>query len=143
MVVTYNADEDDPSSTVSVGSLPSVQPRSPTTERARSVSVSDSNYAIIRQTIEVSLVFLMPCKCSRAHLQERRMLEQMEQMNSVLTVEAISTREQDARGRMSASQESNEASWTLRFYFRLLYNPFDAHWCRRMTIILMRCGPRR
>jgi hypothetical protein len=57
MVVTYDSDKEDPSSAVSAGSSLPVQPRSPTSHRARAVSVSDTNYAIIRETIEVSLFF--------------------------------------------------------------------------------------
>jgi hypothetical protein len=59
MVVTYDPDKDDSSSVVSVASEPPVQPKSPTSDRVRLVSVSDTNYAIIQQTIEVSLVLLV------------------------------------------------------------------------------------
>jgi hypothetical protein len=53
MVVAYVPDEDDVSSVVSVGSTPPGRSRSSTAGRSRAVSVSDTNYAIIRQTLEV------------------------------------------------------------------------------------------
>ena len=59
MVVAYDPVQDDPSHVASVVSMPSVQPRSPTASRARAISVSDTSYAIIRQTVEVSFTTML------------------------------------------------------------------------------------
>jgi hypothetical protein len=108
MVVAYDPDEEDVSSVVSVGSTPPGRSRSSTAGRSRAVSVSDTNYAIIRQTLEVSLLHAtsMFCRVSPSHNQEQRMLEQMELMNSALAVQAISARDQpvsDGRRRSEPS----------------------------------------
>lgn len=104
MVVAYVPDEDDVSSVVSVGSS--------TAGRSRAVSVSDTNYAIIRQTVEVSLLHAkcMSCTVSPSHIQEQRMLEQMELMNSALAVEAISARDQRVSERRRSEPSLFEAS---------------------------------
>jgi hypothetical protein len=60
MAVTYVPDEDDSvSSAVSVGSTPPVRSRSSTMGRGRAVSVSDANFAIIQQTVEVSFRYAL------------------------------------------------------------------------------------
>lgn len=113
MVVAYVPDEDDVSSVVSVGSTPpGGRSRSSTAGRSRAVSVSDTNYAIIRQTVEVSLLHAkcMSCTVSPSHIQEQRMLEQMELMNSALAVEAISARDQRVSERRRSEPSLFEAS---------------------------------
>ena len=113
MVVAYVPDEDDVSSVVSVGSTPpSGRSRSSTAGRSRAVSVSDTNYAIILQTVEVSLLHAkcMFCTVSPSHIQEQRMLEQMELMNSALAVEAISARDQRVSERRRSEPSLFEAS---------------------------------
>ncbi len=112
MVVAYVPDEDDVSSVVSVGSTPPGRSRSSTAGRSRAVSVSDTNYAIIRQTVEVSLLHAkcMFCTVSPSHIQEQRMLEQMELMNSALAVEAISARDQRVSERRRSEASLFEAS---------------------------------
>ena len=112
MVVAYVPDEDDVSSVVSVGSTPPGRSRSSTAGRSRAVSVSDTNYAIIRQTVEVSLLHAkcMSCTVSPSHIQEQRMLEQMELMNSALAVEAISARDQRVSERRRSEPSLFEAS---------------------------------
>ena len=59
MLVTHDPDEDDVSSVVSVGSTPPGRSRSSTESRPRAISVSDVNYSIIRQTVEVGLVLVL------------------------------------------------------------------------------------
>ena len=112
MVVAYVPDEDDVSSVVSVGSTPPGRSRSSTAGRSRAVSVSDTNYAIILQTVEVSLLHAkcMFCTVSPSHIQEQRMLEQMELMNSAFAVEAISARDQRVSERRRSEPSLFEAS---------------------------------
>ena len=112
MLVTHDPDEDDVSSVVSVGSTPPGRSRSSTESRPRAISVSDVNYSIIRQTVEVSLVLvlLISSAVSQSHFQEQRMLEQMELMNSALALEAIAADDpHDSREWLSVPRPSTEA----------------------------------
>jgi hypothetical protein len=59
MVVACDPVQDDPSHVASLVSVPPLQPRSPTASRARAVSVSDTSYAIIQQTVEVTFTTML------------------------------------------------------------------------------------
>ena len=88
MAVTYVPDEDDSvSSAVCVGSTPPVQSRSSTmgsTGRGRAVAVSDANFAIIQQTVEVSLRYAvcMFWLAAKAHCHVSRSSECCRSWNS-------------------------------------------------------------
>jgi len=145
MAVVYDDPDDDGQlSVVSVGSTPPVRSRSSTTGRSsRAVSVSDANYEIIQKTMEVSYIcarcFLL-CQSSRSHVQEQRMLQQMDLMNSALSVEAMVARDHrssvDQRSQTSKEARPAAHNTCCNLHFRLLSVPTDAHWCRRRKKIL-------
>ena len=70
------------------------------------------------------------------------MLQQMELMNSALSVETMAARahgiSSDRRFSLNQqSQSSKEARQSRCICIRLLSVPTDAHWCRRKRTVLM------
>jgi len=77
------------------------------------------------------------------YVQEQHMLQQMELMNTALSVEAMASRAHavsvasDRRFSLNQqSQSSKEARQSRCNCIRLLSVPTDAHWCRRKKTVL-------